>query len=272
MTVTTGPSLAFPVSESGNPRIVSFWHDSREGGKRVHEGVDITGKFRTPAVAIADGFIRSVTDNNLGGKVVFMRPKDKNYTLYYAHLDTQTVSAGDEVKTGQVVGLIGNTGNARSTVPHLHFGIYTWDGAVDPLPFIDKKRLEVKPVTAPVENLNNWIRTTNTSRVYELAAAKSNVVQELKKGEVLKILSATGNWYKSQLPDGREGFINSESTTKAPLNTIIITDTSLRLLDHPSPLAASIMKIENKSKVTVVGTYGDFYLVRFRETEGWMLK
>ena len=58
-------------------------------------------------------------------------------TLYYAHLDRREVSPGARVRPGDVVGFVGNTGNARATAPHLHFGIYRpGSGAVDPLPFI----------------------------------------------------------------------------------------------------------------------------------------
>src|SRR5690606_7282043 len=41
ITITTGPSLGFPVSETGKPQLISFWHDPRDAGARSHEGVDI---------------------------------------------------------------------------------------------------------------------------------------------------------------------------------------------------------------------------------------
>jgi murein DD-endopeptidase MepM/ murein hydrolase activator NlpD len=55
---------------------------------------------------------------------------------YYAHLDRQLVTAGTYVKEGDLIGLVGSSGNARGSAPHLHFGIYTAGGAVDPLPYI----------------------------------------------------------------------------------------------------------------------------------------
>lgn len=134
--VRVSPSIGFPVSQSGNPKIISFWSDPRDRGARSHEGIDISAKFRTPAIAAADGHIQSVTTNNLGGNVVFMRPRQKDYVLYYAHLDTQLVTTGQQVKMGDILGLVGNTGNAKGTIPHLHFGIYGPGGAIDPLPFI----------------------------------------------------------------------------------------------------------------------------------------
>jgi murein DD-endopeptidase MepM/ murein hydrolase activator NlpD len=57
--------------------------------------------------------------------------------LYYAHLDRHAVSAGQRVRKGEIVGFIGNTGNARTTAPHLHFGIYRrGQGAIDPLYYV----------------------------------------------------------------------------------------------------------------------------------------
>jgi murein DD-endopeptidase MepM/ murein hydrolase activator NlpD len=58
-------------------------------------------------------------------------------STYYAHLDRQAVTPGQRVNAGDLVGWVGNTGNARTTPPHLHFGVYlAAAGAVDPLPFI----------------------------------------------------------------------------------------------------------------------------------------
>ena len=83
LSISIGPSLAFPVS--GNKgRIASVWGDNRDAGARRHEGIDIFAPKRTPAIAAADGTVTTVNENNLGGLVVWLRPKNKNYTLYYA--------------------------------------------------------------------------------------------------------------------------------------------------------------------------------------------
>jgi murein DD-endopeptidase MepM/ murein hydrolase activator NlpD len=55
--------------------------------------------------------------------------------LYFAHLETREVERGDQVRAGQQIGTVGNTGNARYTRPHLHFGIYS-SGPIDPFHFI----------------------------------------------------------------------------------------------------------------------------------------
>lgn len=58
-----------------------------------------------------------------GGKVVWMRDEARGMSLYYAHLDSQHVAAGAYVRPGDTLGFVGKTGNARTTPPHLHFGI-----------------------------------------------------------------------------------------------------------------------------------------------------
>jgi murein DD-endopeptidase MepM/ murein hydrolase activator NlpD len=128
-------SLAFPVSGS-RANIGSFWGDERDGGKRRHEGIDIFAKKGTPVVAVCDGIITSVGTNRLGGKVIWMQACTHPWSAYYAHLDDQKVKAGQLVKKGQVLGTVGNTGNAITTPPHLHFGIYRWIGVADPLPYV----------------------------------------------------------------------------------------------------------------------------------------
>lgn len=136
LSVKSGPSLGFPVT--GKANVGSFWGDNREGGKRSHEGIDIFAKKGTPVVAAADGHVTGVKEGGIGGKTIWMRVPEKNIYLYYAHLDQQLVQEGQEVSVGDTLGLVGNTGNAKYTPPHLHFGVYTYNGAIDPLPFVGK--------------------------------------------------------------------------------------------------------------------------------------
>lgn len=139
VSVTVSPSLEFPVAHK-KARAGSFWGDPRDGGKRKHEGIDIFAPKRTPVVAVADGHITGVRDGGIGGKSIWMRQEDKNLYHYYAHLDEHLVQEGQKVSVGDTLGLVGNTGNAKNTPPHLHFGIYTRQGPVDPEPFIGRGR------------------------------------------------------------------------------------------------------------------------------------
>lgn len=136
ISIATRPLYKFPVSGKGNAAIMSFWGMERDGGKRSHEGIDIFAAKGTPVVAVTDGYISYTGEKGLGGKQVWLRDGAFGKSLYYAHLDSIAVAAGTTVKTGDVLGYVGNTGNAKFTPPHLHFGIYTGYGAIDPLPFV----------------------------------------------------------------------------------------------------------------------------------------
>jgi murein DD-endopeptidase MepM/ murein hydrolase activator NlpD len=141
--LSSGPSLSFPVSGGAARDVQSVFGDQRDAGRRRHEGVDIFAPRGTPVLAASDGFVTRVGENSLGGRVVWVWDISRGLTLYYAHLQDQQVRAGRFVHTGELLGTVGNTGNARTTPPHLHFGIYArGEGAIDPAPFI-------RPAPAP---------------------------------------------------------------------------------------------------------------------------
>jgi peptidoglycan LD-endopeptidase LytH len=128
-------ALLFPVAGGGRRNVQSFFGAAR--GQREHQGIDIFAARGTPVLAAADGWISSTAPNQLGGNVVWLWDPARGHTLYYAHLDRHAVSAGQYVQRGDVIGFVGNTGNARTTAPHLHFGIYRRGlGAIDPLYYV----------------------------------------------------------------------------------------------------------------------------------------
>ena len=191
LSVSVGPSLGFPVSGS-KANVGSVWGDSRDGGKRRHEGIDIFAPRLTPAIAAADGYISGVREEGLGGKTVWLRPTDKNVYLYYAHLDKQLVHEGQFVKKGDVVGLVGNTGNAQHTPSHLHFGVYTFAGPVDPLPFVNRV-IKTAP-DLPAKNLTGLLKLTKAQKGSDGTLINSNTL--------LVPLAATPKGYIAELPDG----------------------------------------------------------------------
>jgi peptidoglycan LD-endopeptidase LytH len=136
LTLSSEPSLSLPVPGAQPKSIQSFFGAVRDGGRRSHHGVDIFARRGTPVTAAAGGLVTSVGTNGLGGNVVWIARLGHGERHYYAHLDRQLVSAGQWVSPGDVIGTVGNTGNARTTSPHLHFGIYGRRGPVDPLPYI----------------------------------------------------------------------------------------------------------------------------------------
>jgi murein DD-endopeptidase MepM/ murein hydrolase activator NlpD len=133
----TEASLLFPVQGRDRRAVQSLFGAGRDSGRRRHEGIDIFAPRRTPVVAAVDGWITRQTTNRLGGNVVWLWAPSRGVSLYYAHLDEHAVTPGTRVAAGDVVGYVGNTGNARGTAPHLHFGVYAvGEGAVDPFPFV----------------------------------------------------------------------------------------------------------------------------------------
>jgi murein DD-endopeptidase MepM/ murein hydrolase activator NlpD len=228
--ISTGPSLGLPLKSMKRSQIQSYYGDGRDKNTRKHEGIDIFAPFRTPVVAVSSGVVTGVNHNNLGGKVVWFRPEGKAYTLYYAHLDEQTVSAGQAVMQGDTLGLMGNTGNAKTTAPHLHFGIYTPNGAVDPLPFIDPLQREIPKISSSLAMLNTNMRTTGQVSV------TGNV---LGKGNIVRVAAASGNDYRVVLPNGNTGYINSRSlsSVKKPLSSYQIK-MAQEVFDRPTDSAA----------------------------------
>jgi len=269
LTVTTAPSLAFPVRPADNPKVSSFWGAARDAGARSHEGIDIFAKFRTPVVACADGTVTRVNENNLGGKVVFMRPEGKDFNLYYAHLDTQLVRSGQTVKSGETLGLMGNTGNARTTPPHLHFGIYASGGAIDPYPFVNVNRLAPKPVQANTTLLNRFVRSKAAINVHASPSVSGAVLSKPSSGTVMQVAGAADAWYRVLLPDGMEGFVNSSQVTKDMIRKQSLKRPQ-RILDAPDSTAASRLTAETGTAVNVLGQFREYYLVDYKNTRGWI--
>jgi peptidoglycan LD-endopeptidase LytH len=137
VSLRAAPALRFPVADARPQDLQSVFGDPRDAGRRQHEGVDIFAKRGTPVLSATDGVVTRVAESALGGRVVWVSNPERGLRLYYAHLDEQRVTSGTRVRSGDVLGTVGNTGNARTTPPHLHFGIYErGSGAIDPYWFI----------------------------------------------------------------------------------------------------------------------------------------
>lgn len=131
------PSMTFPVKGLGPRSVQSQFGAQRDAGRRLHEGIDIFAPRGTPVVAATAGWVGSAVTNRLGGNVIWVWNPVGGFSTYYAHLDRRAATPGQRVMAGDVVGYIGNTGNARGGPPHLHFGVYAaGSGSVDPLPFV----------------------------------------------------------------------------------------------------------------------------------------
>lgn len=133
-----------PVAGVRHADLRSTWGAARSGGRK-HRGVDIFAPKGTPVVSVVDGVVWSVGTNSLGGRVVWVVGEGRA-AYYYAHLDTWApdLRAGDRVRAGDLLGTVGNTGNAKTTPAHLHFAVHRVGlrGAlgVDPVPVLHGAR------------------------------------------------------------------------------------------------------------------------------------
>jgi murein DD-endopeptidase MepM/ murein hydrolase activator NlpD len=110
----------------------------------VHEGIDIMAPMGAPVRAIRNGSIVKFFESGRGGITIYEADAEGRYLYYYAHLSSRAfgLAEGQQVRQGQVIGYVGQTGNA--TTPHLHFEIQRMgpDGqwwtaqAVNPYPYL----------------------------------------------------------------------------------------------------------------------------------------
>jgi len=209
--ILKNPTYAFPVKGRAYEDVWSFWGDDRDAGKRKHEGIDVFAKRGEPLIAVTKGIVAEVGDKGLGGKQIYLRDAKTNNAIYYAHLHKQLVKQGQKVEVGDTIGLVGNTGNARTTHPHLHFGIYlpNGGGAVDPLPFVKKHRnrfLNNAAIIKP-DILNQGI-TLNNANFRRKPNGKNSLIKKLKNGSPVELLGASGRWYHVRTLDGEVGFLH----------------------------------------------------------------
>jgi murein DD-endopeptidase MepM/ murein hydrolase activator NlpD len=135
VTFSADRGYVFPVAgeagysdDYGAPRAGTGWH----------HGNDIFAARGTPVLAVTDGTLSRVGVNTLGGNRLWLTDGAGN-AYYYAHLSAYAPAAveGAQVHAGQVIGFVGNTGQAITTPPHLHFEIHPGDGdSIDPHPYL----------------------------------------------------------------------------------------------------------------------------------------
>lgn len=144
--------IAMPFEDVSKKAIANTWHAPRGTG-RLHEGQDIFAPRGTPILSATNGFVYKIGENNLGGQTVSVIGAGGR-VYYYAHLDKYApgLEVGDRVSTRTVLGYVGTTGNAQGTPPHLHFGVYTFNGAINPLPLLTDRTAPVLTKNKPKES------------------------------------------------------------------------------------------------------------------------
>ena len=261
-------SLAQPIKGFNVASVRSGFGAPRDGGARDHHGIDIFMPRGTPVLASADGV--AITDESeRGGRVIWLRDSRTRRNLYYAHLNDWAITSGTRVRTGDVIGYVGNTGNARTTPPHLHFGVYE-RGPADPVPFLERDDPPASPVSAPVQRLGEWMRVSPVSARLRTHAGESALpTTPLSRGTIVRVIGATGAHYRVEMPDGRTGLMRAIDLTPADTARATVS-VSGNVLAAPSQSAPVIEALAKPRPVAVLGHFGDFALVRLSsDTVGW---
>jgi murein DD-endopeptidase MepM/ murein hydrolase activator NlpD len=100
-------------------------YDEMRGGTRTHEALDILAPRGTPVLSAAPGRVLKLFNSKAGGLMVYAADSTERFILMYGHLDAYQpgLAEGQPLRRGQQLGIVGTTGNAPATVPHLHFAI-----------------------------------------------------------------------------------------------------------------------------------------------------
>ncbi len=270
LTQRTQASLPFPVEGSDASRVQSLFGADRDAGARAHQGIDIFVPRGTPAVAVARGRARTGT-NGLGGNVVWLRDASRGLNYYYAHLDRWAVEGERSVEVGDTIGYVGNTGNARSTAPHLHFGVYD-DGAINPLPYVRPD----DPVAAPPDE-HRYLVTTVRS-----ASARTPVrvgpgtgfpsIVALERHTPARVSGSSGAWLRVMLPDDTTGYVRDSAVgpLTSPLRRLRLTS-AVVLQYRPDPSSPAIGLLDADTTVDVVGRFNSYELWRAEDgAMGWV--
>ncbi len=263
LTVTTDPVWGMPVEGADNSAIQSLFGVARDGGSRSHEGIDIFAPKGTPVRALVSGRVR-VRTGGLGGKTVWLNDSQRQMSLYYAHLDSQWVSSGQIVRTGDTLGQVGNTGNARYTPSHLHFGVYTWQqGAIDPLAYVRQETRQPAAVQIDTALLGTYVRTT--SRQTALLAdpkAKRPTSRSLTANTPLRVLGGYEQFMQVEEADGRTGFVAARQvkSAMAALRTIQLA-ADQPVYAYADSTSATIAVLPKGESAAILGQTGPYQLV-----------
>lgn len=234
ISVAADASLSFPVEGAGPEDIWSYFGDPRDGGARIHEGIDIFAPRGTPLLAAGDSYVARVGTRDRGGKVVVLHDRARDLLLYYAHLDEHRAVEGSTVQAGDVVGTTGNTGNAAATPPHLHIGIYdgSWRRALDPWDFFVGPTTEPFPVELDPALLGEWVRIVDDTGLE--IAVEGPVDTTVRFVNRNPLLTGAGDSLASAAPTETD----ETSTSPPPANgPLVRAGTAVRVIGGFGPYA-----------------------------------
>jgi murein DD-endopeptidase MepM/ murein hydrolase activator NlpD len=124
---------------------LAYWSDDWHAPRccpeaHLHQGLDIFAPKNAPALAVAVGRVTRIVNGPVSGKAVYLTDAHGTY-YFYGHLNgyAKDLQVGQEVRVGELIGYVGNTGNALGTPAHIHFEIHPGGGsAVPPKPYLDR--------------------------------------------------------------------------------------------------------------------------------------
>jgi peptidoglycan LD-endopeptidase LytH len=268
----TGASLNFPVPDRDFNSISSFYGDPRDGGHRQHEGVDVFAPRGTPVLSVGSGRVARTGTNRLGGKVVWVTDSQRGYNYYYAHLDSQLVKPGWQVSKGDTLGLIGNTGNAVTTAPHLHFGIYAFGRrSIDPYVFFHRTEMPLIDSLHIRQYAGKWGKTTSRRTNFRAAPdMNAGIYSSLPPDLPLKITGVTGKWLRVELPEGEKGFVHQSLVEQVlePIEEINADGMVVRI--RPDSSTPALTVAGKKNTVYVYAKYDSFLLIGVNNSYGWI--
>jgi murein DD-endopeptidase MepM/ murein hydrolase activator NlpD len=121
-----GLGLLIPVQGVGAANLVDTYEQARGQGRR-HDAIDIMAERGTPVLAVADGVVMKLFQSERGGITLYELAPDRRTIYYYAHLDRYApgIAEGQPLRRGQVLGYVGDTGDAEPGNYHLHFEVST---------------------------------------------------------------------------------------------------------------------------------------------------
>jgi peptidoglycan LD-endopeptidase LytH len=263
--VQSEAALAFPVVGRDSRAVGSGFGAPRDGGRREHHGIDIFAPRGTPVIAATAGTVTRVNETPRGGRVIWLRDAARGQNLYYAHLDSQRVEEGAAVMTGDTLGTVGNTGNARSTPPHLHFGIYRrGEGPIDPHPWVHTSPLPLPAANPPAAGFGSLARIAGREVALRAAPAESGAsLATLPYQTAMRLVGASGAYFRVLLPDGHSGYVEERAVEAADrLLRRQVLPASVALQERPVSGAAVIDSLAAAAEVGVLGRFGTYLLVQ----------
>lgn len=275
LTIRRSPTLLFPVAGKDSRAIGSVFGDPRDGGRREHHGVDIFAKRHTPIIAPIRGYVRRVGQQKLGGNIIWISDRERGQSLYFAHLQEQLVEANTWVEPGDTIGTVGNTGNARSTPTHLHFGIYS-RGPKDPFYFIKELDQETDSVIVDKEIIGSLVRISRTHPFSPLVSpvANRNLGSDtLWQNQIMEVIGAFKNYYKVRVEDHQIAYIPQGLIESAalPLEDEITLEKEYPLLIEPNKTSISKQIVSSGEQVELLGQSSTYWWIRTNSGAiGWI--